>query len=273
MTEQELAGKVAIVTGATRKRGLGRAIALCLAKAGADVAVTGASASGSLTEDERQEGWRGLTSVVEEIRALGRRAHGAYVDVSNPAEVQRMVDEVVTGLGRIDILVNNAAYPRTRDRVPVQQLDDDLWKRIVEVNLNGAMFCSKYAARQMLEQGEGGSIVSISSGAALKAPVNFAAYAASKAGVHALTSSLADELGPAGITANVIAPGFLDTARIDMLREAGRWEKRLSTIPIKRPGTPEEVAELVRYLCGPHARWISGEVFLINGGEVRRAAN
>jgi 3-oxoacyl-[acyl-carrier protein] reductase len=273
MTEQELAGKVAIVTGATRQRGLGRAIALCLAKAGADVVVTGASAAGSLTADEQQEGWRGLASVVDEIRALGRRAHGAYVDVSNPAEVLRMVEEAVQALGRIDILVNNAAYPRTRDRVPVQELDDDLWRRIVEVNLNGTMYCSKYAARQMLKQGQGGSIVSISSGAALKAPVNFAAYAASKAGVHALTSSLADELGPAGITANVIAPGFLDTSRIDMLREAGRWEKRLSTIPIKRPGTPEEVAQLVRYLCGPHARWISGEVFLINGGEVRRAAN
>jgi NAD(P)-dependent dehydrogenase (short-subunit alcohol dehydrogenase family) len=273
MTEQELAGKVAIVTGATRQRGLGRAIALCLAKAGADVVVTGASASGSLTADEQQDGWRGLNSVIDEIRALGRRAHGVYVDVSNPAEVLRMVDEAVQVLGRIDILVNNAAYPRTRDRVPVQELDDDLWRRIVEVNLNGAMFSSKYAARQMLKQGQGGSIVSISSGAALKAPVNFAAYAASKAGVHALTSSLADELGPAGITANVIAPGFLDTSRIDMLREAGRWEKRLSMIPIKRPGTPEEVAQLVRYLCGPHARWISGEVFLINGGEVRRAAN
>ena len=273
MSTNELTGKVAIVSGATRKRGLGRAIALCLARAGADVAVTGASASGSLTEDERQAGWRGLPSVVDEIRALGRRAHGAYVDVSNSAEVQRMVGDVVSELGRIDILVNNAAYPRTRDRVPVQELDDDLWRRIVEVNLNGAMFCSKYAARQMLKQGEGGSIVSISSGAAIKAPINFAAYAASKAGVHALNSSLADELGHAGITANVIAPGFLDTSRIDMLREGGRWEKRLSTIPIKRPGTPEEVAELVRYLCGPHARWISGEVFMINGGEVRRAAN
>jgi NAD(P)-dependent dehydrogenase (short-subunit alcohol dehydrogenase family) len=273
MNSDELKGKVAIVTGATRKRGLGRAIALCLARAGADVAVTGASESGSLTDDELQDGWRGLPSVVDEIRALGRRAHGVYVDVSNSGEVKRMVGEVVAALGRIDIQVNNAAYPRTRDRVPVQELDDDLWRRIVEVNLNGAMFCSKYAAAQMLKQGQGGSIVSISSGAAVKAPVNFAAYAASKAGVHALTSSLADELGPAGITANVVAPGFLDTARIDMLREEGRWEKRLSTIPIKRPGTPEEVAELVRYLCGPHARWISGEVFMINGGEVRRAAN
>jgi len=273
MSSNELSGKVAIVTGATRKRGLGRAIALCLAQAGADVVVTGASAKGSLTGDERQEGWLGLASVVEEIRALGRRAHGVVVDVSDAVAVQRMVDEAVAELGRIDILVNNAAYPRPPAPGPGAGPRAPLWARIVEVNLNGTMYCAKYAAAQMLKQGRGGSIVSISSGAALKAPVNFAAYAASKAGVHALTSSLADELGPAGITANVVAPGFLDTARIDMLREEGRWEKRLSTIPIKRPGTPQEVAELVRYLCGPHARWISGEVFLINGGEVRRAAN
>ncbi len=273
MAGDELRGKVAIVTGATRKRGLGRAIALCLARAGADIVVTGSRAGAALTADEQQDGWRGLPAVVDEIVALGRRAHGVYVDVSNAGEVQRMVHEAVAQLGRIDILVNNAAYPRATDRVPVLELDDDLWRRIVEVNLNGAMLCSKYAARQMLAQGQGGSIVSISSGAALKAPVNFAAYAASKAGVHALTSSLADELGSAGITANVVAPGLLDTARIDMLREPARWEKRLSTIPIKRAGRPEEVAELVRYLCGPHARWISGEVFLINGGEVRRAAN
>jgi NAD(P)-dependent dehydrogenase (short-subunit alcohol dehydrogenase family) len=176
-------------------------------------------------------------------------------------------------MGRIDILVNNAAYPRAADRVPLLELDDELWKAIVDVNLTGAMLCSKYVARQMVTQGDGGSIISISSGAALKAPANFAAYAASKAGVHALSSSLADELGPHDITANVVAPGFLDTARIDGLRDPEKWQKRLSTIPIKRAGTVEEVAELVRYLCGPHARWISGDVFLINGGEVRRAAD
>ena len=84
---------------------------------------------------------------------------------------------------------------------------------------------------------------------------------------------LAAELGPSGITANVVAPGFIDTARIDMLREGDRWQRRLDSIPLRRAGTVEEIAELVRYLCGPHARWISGEVFLINGGEVRRAAN
>lgn len=271
---RELSGKVAVITGATRKRGLGRAIALTLARGGSDVVVTGSdSQPPNLTPDERKEGWRGAISVAEEIAALGVRSHAVFMDVRKPDDVQRMVRETVERMGRIDILVNNATYPRAADRVPIQDLDDDLWKTIIDVNLTGTMLCSKYVARQMVAQGDGGSIVSISSGAALKAPATFAAYAASKAGMHALSSSLADELGPHGITSNVIAPGFLDTARIDVLRDPGKWEKRLSTIPIKRPGTVEEVAELVRYLCGPHARWISGDVFLINGGEVRRAAD
>lgn len=270
----ELSGKVAVVTGSTRKRGLGRAIAITLARNGADVVVTGSdSQPPNVTPDEQAQGWRGLVDVAREISELGVRSHAVFMDVRKPQDVQRMVRETVERMGRIDILVNNATYPRAGDRVPLQDLDDDLWNMIIAVNLTGTMLCSKYVAKQMITQGDGGSIVSISSGAALKAPATFAAYAASKAGIHALNSSLADELGVHGITANVIAPGFLDTARIDVLRDPERWDKRLSSIPIKRPGTVEEVAELVRYLCGPHARWISGDVFLINGGEVRRAAD
>lgn len=270
----KLSGKVAIVTGATRKRGLGRAIALTLARAGADVVVTGSDRQPpNLTADEMKDGWRGLPDVAAEVAALGVRSHGVFMDVRKTGDVQRLVRETVERMGRIDILVNNATYPRAADRVPVQALDDELWRTIIDVNLTGAMLCCKYAARQMIAQQHGGSIVNISSGAAIKAPATFAAYAASKAAVHALTSSLADELGPHGITANVVAPGFLDTARIDVLRDPSRWAQRLSTIPIKRPGTVEEVAELVCYLCGPSARWISGDVMLINGGEVRRAAD
>jgi 3-oxoacyl-[acyl-carrier protein] reductase len=270
----ELAGKVAIVTGATRKRGLGRAIALALARAGADVVVTGRDSNPAhLTADEREQGWRGLEDVAAEVEALGVRSHGVFMDVRSSDDVQRLMHVTVERMGRIDILVNNATYARANDRVPLQALDDALWREIVDVNLTGAMLCSKYAARQMIAQQQGGSIVSISSGAAIKAQATFAAYAASKAGLHALMACLAAELGPHGITANVIAPGFLDTARIDVLRDPKRWEQRLSSIPIKRPGTVEEVADLVRYLCGPSARWISGDVMLINGGEERRAAD
>ena len=275
MADQELRGKVAIVTGATRKRGLGRAIALCLARAGADVVVTGSGLAPAvdIPRDERDSNWRGADDVAEEAKACGVRALAMAVDVTSPAAVRQMVAATLEKLGRIDILVNNATFARGNDRVPLQDLDDDLWRRIVEVNLNGTMFCCKYVSRQMIRQGAGGSIVSISSAAAVKAPPTVAAYAASKAGIHALNAVLAAELGSHGITANVIAPGVLDTARVDVLREAGRWDARLAVVPMGRPGTPDEVAELVRYLCGPHARWISGEVLLMTGGEVRRAAD
>ncbi len=274
MAERELLGKVAIVTGATRRRGLGRAMALCLARAGADVVVTGSGrrTGADLPADERESGWQGAESIAEEVRQLGVRGVAMTADVTSSAAVQGMVARTIEELGRIDILINNATFPRGDDRVPVTELDDDLWRRIVDINLNGTMLCCKYVAREMVRQGQGGSIVSISSGAALKAVAAFSAYAASKAAVHALSSSLADELGPHGVTVNVVAPGFLDTARIDMLRRSGQWEKRVSSIPLGRAGTPEEVAETVRFLCGPHARWISGEVLLMNGGEVRRAA-
>lgn len=270
---QELNDKVAIVSGATRKRGLGAAIALALARAGANVVVTGSGRStSSAPEDEVASGWRGLPDVVAAIEALGVRGHGIHADVTDAGSVQNLVAETVGRFGHIDILVNNAAYPRAADRVPVVDLDESLWRRVIDVNLTGTMIVSKYVARQMIAQGRGGSIVSITSIAAMIAPTAMAAYAASKAAVHAFNASLADDLGPHGITCNVVAPGFLDTARIDALRAEGKWDKRLSTIPIKRPGTAEEVAELVRFLCGTHGHWISGEAITVAGGEVRKAA-
>jgi NAD(P)-dependent dehydrogenase (short-subunit alcohol dehydrogenase family) len=270
---QELKGKVAIVSGATRKRGLGAAIALALARAGANVVVTGSGRSASSApEDEVKSGWRGLPDLVAAIEALGVRGHGINADATDAGAVQSMVAETIERFGRIDILINNATYPRAADRVPIVDLDETLWRKVIDVNLTGTMIVSKYVAKQMIAQGQGGSIVSISSIAAMAPRVATAAYAASKAAVHALNASLADELGPHGITCNVIAPGFLDTARIDELRTEGKWEKRLSNIPIKRAGTAEEVAELVRFLCGPQARWISGEAIVIAGGEIRRAA-
>ncbi|MFH1870765.1 MAG: SDR family NAD(P)-dependent oxidoreductase, partial [Pseudomonadota bacterium] len=144
---QELRDKVAIVTGATRKRGLGRVIALALASGGANVVVTGNSRSASqIPEDERASGWRGLPDVVAQIEALGVKAQAIYADVTNSDEVQRMVRETVDRFGRIDILVNNATYPRGADRVPLVDLDEDVWRRIVDVNLTGTMIVSKYVA-------------------------------------------------------------------------------------------------------------------------------
>lgn len=272
----ELAGKVAIITGATRKRGLGRAIALALAREGADIVPTGTGKPPSLSDDERRvpedelrEGWRGAPDVAEECAALGVRSHAAVLDVTEREDVVRVVADTVERFGRIDILVNNATYPRGVDRVPLQELDDDVWRRIIDVNLTGTMLCSKYVARQMIDQGDGGSIVSISSIAGRRGGASAAAYSTSKAAVHVLSGALAAELAPHGITSNVVAPGFIDTARIDELREGDRWERRLRTIPMGRAGTVDETAELVRYLCGPHARWLSGQTIYFDGGETR----
>ncbi|MDP6606023.1 MAG: SDR family oxidoreductase [Dehalococcoidia bacterium] len=266
----ELDGKVALVVGATRRRGLGRAIALTLARDGADVVVTGTGRPPSeFPEDEQREGWRGAPEVAEQCAALGVRSHACVLDVTSGEDVQATVAETAAHMGRIDILVNNATYARGADRVPLQDLDDDLWRRIIDVNLTGTMLCSKYVARQMIAQGDGGSIVSISSVAGVRGGANTAAYATTKGALHVLTGSLAAELAGHGITANVVAPGFIDTARIDELREGDRWQRRLRTIPMSRAGTAEEVAETVRYLCGPSTRWLTGQTIYVDGGETR----
>jgi 3-oxoacyl-[acyl-carrier protein] reductase len=266
----ELDGKVALVVGATRKRGLGRAIATALAEGGADVVVTGTGKPPSeFPEDEQQEGWRGAAEVAEECAALGVRSHDAVLDVTSSEDIQAIVAETVKRMGRIDILINTATFARGNDRVPLQQLDDDLWRRIIDVNLTGTMLCSKYVSRQMIAQGDGGSIVTISSVAGARGGANTAAYATAKGALHIFTGSLAAELGSDGITANVVAPGFIDTARIDELREGDRWERRLRSIPIGRAGEPQEVAETVRHLCGPSTRWLSGQTIYIDGGETR----
>jgi len=153
-----LAGKVAIVTGAGRYNGIGRHIALALARRGADVAVTGSGRPPeSYPEDEKATGWRDIDSVAEEVRALGRRALPLVVDVADAAQVQRLVDETLRGLGRIDILVNNAAAARSRDRVPIIHLEEREWRKVIEVNLTGTFLVSKAVARVLIEQGEAGA--------------------------------------------------------------------------------------------------------------------
>ena len=134
----ELTGKVAIVTGASRRRGVGRALAVSLAQAGADVVVTGAPGGGArLTRDELDAGWRGVPSVVEQVESLGVRGLALSVDIRSADDVERMVSDTVRTLGRLDILVNNAAYPRASDRVPLTELPEETWRNIIDVNLTG----------------------------------------------------------------------------------------------------------------------------------------
>ena len=160
----ELDGKVAIVTGAGRLRGIGRAAAVGLAKLGADVVVTGTGRDPSrYPEDEKQAGWRDIDSTAEQVEAQGARALPLVVDVMDRGQVQMMVDRTLEEFGRLDILMNNAAYARGPDRVPILELDPDIFQRVIDVKVTGSYLCTAAAIRPMIDQGEGGKIVNVSS--------------------------------------------------------------------------------------------------------------
>ena len=265
-----LDGKVALVTGAGRMRSIGREIALALARAGCDVLITGSGrAPEQYPDEEKAAGWRDVDSVADEIRALGRRALPVVCDVSSEEACVALVERCVAELGRVDILVNNASASRGPDRRNVVDLEPAVWRHVIDVNLHGPFYLSQGAARQMVAQGAGGSIVNISSIAGKLLPAQHAAYAASKAGLQALTAAMASELGRNGIRVNAICPGIIDTSRLDDIPRAdGTWDRLLSQyVPLGRAGRPEEVAALAAFLCSEQGAWISGQFYSIDGGQ------
>jgi NAD(P)-dependent dehydrogenase (short-subunit alcohol dehydrogenase family) len=267
LTLTGLDGKVAVVTGAGRMRSIGRPIAVELARAGCDVVLTGSGRPPErYPDDEKEAGWRDIDSVAEEVQALGRRALPVVSDVSNPETVDRLVAEVLGTFGRVDIVVNNAAAARGADRVPVIDLDVDLWRTIIDVNLNGTFYMSRAFGRALAEQGDGGSIVNISSDAGKVMAARMAAYSASKAGIHALTSAMAAELGGAGVRVNAICPGIIDTNRFDDVPRGQQWDNLVARIPLGRAGSGEDIAWLTVYLCSDQGSWVTGQLYSINGG-------
>jgi NAD(P)-dependent dehydrogenase (short-subunit alcohol dehydrogenase family) len=263
-----LEGKVAVVTGAGRMRSIGRPIAVELARAGCDVVLTGTGRPPErYPDDEREVGWRDIDSVADEIRALGRRALPVVSDVADPDAVEALADRVLDELGRIDIVVNNAGAARGDDRVPVVDLPVDQWRTVIDVNLNGTFYMSRTFGQRLVEQGEGGSIVNISSiGGKIMGP-RTAAYAASKAGIHALTCAMASELGGDDIRVNAICPGIIDTFRLDDIPRGERWDEMVQRqIPLGRAGTGEDVAWMAVYLCSDQGAWITGQLYNVDGG-------
>ncbi|MGY4706716.1 SDR family NAD(P)-dependent oxidoreductase [Candidatus Bipolaricaulota sp. J31] len=243
-----LEGKAALVTGGSR--GLGRAIALALAEAGADVAVA------SRRRDALEE-------VAGEIRALGRRSAVIVVDVSRVDQAERMVREATAALGKLDILVNAAGV---NQRCPSLEVTEVLWDFILDTNLKGTFFSCRAAAEVMHKQG-GGSIINIASLLSGIGIPTLAPYAASKAGVVGLTRVLAAEWGPIGIRVNCIAPGYFRTEMTKGLFNDPDWYTRLKRqVPLGREGFPEDLAGAVVFLSSDASRYLTGQVIYVDGG-------
>ena len=243
----DLSERVAIVTGGGR--GIGRAIALRLAEAGATVAINDVGDSAP------------ADSVAEEIRKIGRESLVVLADISQSAEVTGLVDSVMEKYGRVDILVNNAGI--TRDQL-IMRMSDDEWDKVLGINLKGVFLCSKAVMRPMMKQ-RWGRIISISSIVGLIGNAGQANYASAKAGIIGLTKTIAKEVASRGITANAIAPGFIDTSMTQQLPEDRRQEL-MNQVPLGFLGTPRDVAEVVAFLASEEARYITGQVVTIDGG-------
>lgn len=249
MINIDLTGKTALVTGGNT--GIGRAIALTLAQAGADVALTYFSNADPQT--------------VEQIRALGRQSLALRLDAADSAEVNRVVSELAGALGgHIDILINNAGY--MVGRAPVAEMSDEYWHQVINVNLSSAFYCTR-AALPYMTTGWGRIVFMSSLAARNGGGAGATAYAAAKAGLLGLTRGLAKEVASRGITVNAVTPGLiLETPFHDTFNTAEGKEAAIATIPLGRGGVPADVAGAVLYLVSDLAGFITGEVTEINGG-------
>ncbi len=269
-------GKVALITGAGRMRGIGRYAALAFAKEGASVVVTGTGRDPStFPDDEREVGWRDVDSVAQEINErFGRGADKIgmplLLDVSDPAQVQDAVDRTVAEFGRVDFLVNNASASRLAAWAAFEDLTLEAWRHVMDVKVTGAFLCTQAVTKELLRQGGGGSIVNVISVEAKISRATDLAYATASGALYTFTKKAGRALAPHGIRVNGISPGTTDTARNDTLYGYPRtqdWDDRLETIPLGRAGTPEEMGNFAAWLCSKEAEFIVGQCIEIDGGQ------
>jgi 3-oxoacyl-[acyl-carrier protein] reductase len=247
MTKGALDGRVAIVTGGGR--GIGLMIAALLAEDGAAVVVSGRDADR-------------LQRAAKELEAQGGAVLGVVADAARREDAERLVDAAKQRFGRVDILVNNAGV--LRDGLLVRMKDED-WDRVMEVNLRGAFLATRAATKLMIRQKTGGRVINIASTAGVMGNAGQANYSAAKAGLIGFTKATARELAHWSILVNAVAPGLIETDMTAALAPEAR-EALLAQVPLKRSGTPREVAEVVRFLAGDAAAYITGQVFHVNGG-------
>ena len=244
---KSLEGKTAIVTGASR--GIGKAIAISLAKEGAEVIINYSSSI------------ENANKVITEIKSFGGRAYPLQADISNENSVNELIKTVLEKNGQIDVLVNNAGI--TKDGLLMRMKTND-WQNVIDLNLSGVFYCIRAVSRQMLKQKQG-RIINITSVVGIMGNAGQANYSAAKAGVIGLTQSAAKEFASRGITVNAVAPGFITT---DMTKDLNS-EAILAAIPLGRFGTSEDVAGAVRYLASdPSAAYITGQTLQVDGGMV-----
>ncbi|WP_404477914.1 2-dehydro-3-deoxy-D-gluconate 5-dehydrogenase KduD [Novosphingobium sp. BL-52-GroH] len=247
----DLAGKAALVTGANT--GIGQAIAVALAQAGADVAVAGRSQP---------------TETLALIAATGRKAVNIKADLASIEPVGRVIDEAIAGLGKIDILVNNAGIIRRDDLLQFSEAD---WDAVIDTNLKTLFFLSQAAARGMVERGSGGKIVNIASLLTFQGGIRVPSYAAAKSGVAGVTKAMANELAPKGVQVNAIAPGYITTNNTAALvADETRNRQILERIPTGRWGNPEDIAGAAVFLASPASDYVTGQVLAVDGGWLAR---
>ena len=272
----DLSGRIAIVTGAAGRRGIGRAIATRLASEGANVVVTDVSPRiGTIRPDDQAVGWQGLKSVTAEIEEMGRESLALFGDISDSAQVDDMIGQALAKFGRIDILVNNAAFRPGRSRVPIVDLEEEAFDEVMRVNVRGTFLVSRAVARHMTARGGGGKIINMSSVMGKRGVAQYATYSASKFAIIGFTQAMAQH----GVTVNAICPGLVDTERVDFAASAQAPDgvtseeyrsmlvaDRASRAPMGRIAQTDDIARMAAFLASSESDYLTGLSISVSGG-------